>query len=85
MANNYSQPYYGVPFYPQQMQQPAPNAPADAQGGQYSDMHHAPAFSLPGLGAPSPSANQMSFGQNSQQPPYPLGESNETRIHTRVL
>ncbi|KAF2820508.1 hypothetical protein CC86DRAFT_332974 [Ophiobolus disseminans] len=71
MANNYSQPYYGLPFQyppPQQMQQPVPNAPADAQGGQYSAP--VPHAFLPGLSAPSPNANQMSFGHNSQQPPF---------------
>ena len=88
--NNYSQPYNGVPFNFMQQQPPPPNAPPTAQGGQYPQ--HAP-FQIPGLSmqpshvqpSSSPSANQSSFGQNSQQPPFAPGKLTPSRTITHLL
>jgi hypothetical protein len=79
--NNYSQqPYYGLPFQytPQQMQQPIPNAPRDAQSSSQA-LQHAPApnaFYIPGLQQAPPShVNHHAYSQNAQQPPHPSGMS----------
>ena len=77
MANNYSQPYYGLPFQflPHQMQQSAPNAPSEAQGASPAPN----AFHIPGLQqAPLPSTNHTSYNHNAQQPPFPPGKSKKS-------
>lgn len=78
MAHNYSQPFYGAPFaFPPP--QPAPGTQGNEQNGP-PHMQAAPARdvfqSIPGLHPPGlPGINFNSYGQNSQQPPFPPGKS----------
>ena len=87
MANNYSQPYYGMPFQyppPQMNQQQPPYAHMDPQSG-FQDMSQPPTPSafqhIPGLHHPlaptSQATNNHSYSQNTQQPPLPPGVPGE--------
>ncbi|OAL43735.1 hypothetical protein IQ07DRAFT_592815 [Pyrenochaeta sp. DS3sAY3a] len=69
MANNYSQPYYGLPFGypPPQMPQPAPGTHPDERAPPPSSFPPIPGLqpgAIPGL-------NLSAYNQNGQQPPLP--------------
>ncbi|KAL5115443.1 hypothetical protein ACEQ8H_006665 [Pleosporales sp. CAS-2024a] len=75
--NNYSQPYYGLPFHfpAQQMQQamPAPDAHNGSQAVQHAPVSNS-AFYIPGLQlqqAAASNANPHAYSHHAQQPPYP--------------